>query len=286
MSELILVYLSYEMGGDWDKINNALKKKLKINLSRLYDLHYRYKIITREKTITILSDKYPEEFRKLKNPPFVIWYSGNLKKLDTKNKTAIVGSSITPFVPNEILIEIGFDKNKLLLSTNFNVFVSINNEIVESNDSIIVLSEGIKSTSKQSLDNKLYISEYPSYVSGTEDNKKRSNELVASLANEMVYIDISKLLRDRFKRIYSDVISFVKQNTLIDQKEFSLYSIEAYQLIETFQKAGKEIYFTGTISYEERVGNHNNDYKVIGVDIAKFYKARDIIDKEIDEIVN
>lgn len=77
--EAILWY-SIKYDGDWTKIGNAIK--LKENYS-IIDYPYRY--------ITIIDDDYPLSFRKLRYPPWIIYYEGNYELIKKKG-IGIVGA--------------------------------------------------------------------------------------------------------------------------------------------------------------------------------------------------
>lgn len=77
--EAILWY-SIKYDGDWTKIGNAIK--LKENYS-IIEYPYRY--------ITIIDDDYPLSFRKLRYPPWIIYYEGNYELIKKKG-IGIVGA--------------------------------------------------------------------------------------------------------------------------------------------------------------------------------------------------
>lgn len=80
MEDWQLVALAVKYGGNYHNIYQAIKDKEDINpLS--YKVDY----------ITINDLLYPEEFKSLRFPPFVLFYQGNINLL-TKRKIAIVGS--------------------------------------------------------------------------------------------------------------------------------------------------------------------------------------------------
>ncbi len=77
--EAILWY-SIKYDGDWTKIGNAIK--LKENYS-IIDYPYCY--------TTIIDDNYPISFKKLRYPPWIIYYEGNYELLKKKG-IGIVGA--------------------------------------------------------------------------------------------------------------------------------------------------------------------------------------------------
>ena len=65
-----IVNLCYKYQGDYKKIEKAFLNEEEVN-------NYNIK----EKYITIFDDAYPLAFRMLANPPWVIFYQGNIELL-------------------------------------------------------------------------------------------------------------------------------------------------------------------------------------------------------------
>ncbi|WP_339022443.1 DNA-processing protein DprA [Spiroplasma endosymbiont of Crioceris asparagi] len=82
----ILLYFAIKYNGDWDKIYSALKEKEQIakeDLNRVInDVKYQF--------ITILDNDYPEGFKEVYKPPFVLFYKGDKNILKLDNKIALV----------------------------------------------------------------------------------------------------------------------------------------------------------------------------------------------------
>ena len=77
-----LANLSYKYLGQWSKIANALKNHESVTD---YPIEENY--------LAICDENYPEEFLKLRYPPWVIFYKGNIELLKLR-KVAIVGSRV------------------------------------------------------------------------------------------------------------------------------------------------------------------------------------------------
>lgn len=75
-----LANLSYKYKGDWNKITKAIGRNEQVEN---YDI--------KEKYFTIVDKEYPEEFKNLRFPPWVIYYKGDIELLK-RRKVAIVGS--------------------------------------------------------------------------------------------------------------------------------------------------------------------------------------------------
>lgn len=76
----ILVAFSQKYHGHFFKILEALRKK-----ERLTNKDIKlYLEDVEEMNETILSDKYPSPLKEIPNPPFVLYYEGNLELMDKK----------------------------------------------------------------------------------------------------------------------------------------------------------------------------------------------------------
>ena len=75
-----LAFYSCEYSGSWEMISCALKNHLPVRECRIKDPY-----------ITIFDDNYPDAFRKLRYPPWVLFYQGDLSLL-AKPAASIVGS--------------------------------------------------------------------------------------------------------------------------------------------------------------------------------------------------
>jgi DNA processing protein len=79
--EAILWY-SIQYDGDWTKIGNAIKAN---ETYSIIDYPYSY--------ITILDKEYPESFKHLRYPPWILFYQGNLALLNKKG-IGVVGARL------------------------------------------------------------------------------------------------------------------------------------------------------------------------------------------------
>ena len=75
-----LVRCAYKHNGDYNKICKAIINKEKVG---------NYNIV--DKYITFFDEKYPIEFKKLRYPPWVIFYKGDINLIN-KKCISIVGS--------------------------------------------------------------------------------------------------------------------------------------------------------------------------------------------------
>ena len=72
--ENILLYFAVKYEGDFDKIYNAIMCKEKCD----YNLAEQYKKELTCNFTTVISNDYPTKLKNLNNPPFVLFYKGDL----------------------------------------------------------------------------------------------------------------------------------------------------------------------------------------------------------------
>ncbi len=66
----ILIYLDYVYKGDFDKTYEHIKNKKPLNLVKVQEVSSMVRI--RKDVTTIFDKDYPEKFKKVSKPPFVI----------------------------------------------------------------------------------------------------------------------------------------------------------------------------------------------------------------------
>lgn len=71
----ILVYFAKKYKDDWDEIMNALATKEKVSTLDLEEVLGELKDI---KVITIIDEDYPQQYKSVHKPPFVIWISSGI----------------------------------------------------------------------------------------------------------------------------------------------------------------------------------------------------------------
>lgn len=85
----ILIYLSTIKKGDWNLIYEAIIEKFVCEEEEVKKVVKNLK----SKVVTILDDKYPEQLKYAKKPPFVLYYHGDLSIIQDKRKAiSVVGS--------------------------------------------------------------------------------------------------------------------------------------------------------------------------------------------------
>ncbi|MGP1414227.1 MAG: DNA-processing protein DprA [Bacillales bacterium] len=85
----IVLYFSLKYQGDWEKIFTAIKNKEAID----DDSFNKLVSSNKDNYITIIDDNYPNCFKNINKPPFVLYYKGDINLLNKEAKyLGIVGS--------------------------------------------------------------------------------------------------------------------------------------------------------------------------------------------------
>ena len=111
LEELVL-YFSLKYEGDFQKIYEAVMSKEKVDEKLKNELMEKLKC----KYVTIFSEDYPEMLKQINCPPFVLYYYGNLKLLDTV--TVAVEGTVNPTDYGKIVTEKVVNE---LISKNYTV---------------------------------------------------------------------------------------------------------------------------------------------------------------------
>ena len=77
----ILLFFVYKYEGDSKKILSAIERKEQVDLIELQEI----KEIIKDKYITLLDKNYPKEFMNVIDPPFIIFYRGDISLLNKKS---------------------------------------------------------------------------------------------------------------------------------------------------------------------------------------------------------
>lgn len=80
----VLLWFAYKYHSAWDDIYNAIKDKEDIKYDDLESMN-RY-----HNNITIIDNDYPENFKHINKPPFVLFYHGKKELLEDNNRVAII----------------------------------------------------------------------------------------------------------------------------------------------------------------------------------------------------
>lgn len=183
--------LCYKYKGDWKKIEKAFLNEEEVN-------NYNIK----EKYITIFDDAYPLAFRMLANPPWVIFYQGNIELLQRK-MVSIVGSRVIDAYAYEMTVALakGLVKEYCLVSgLAYGVDTLVHQVGVEHNNTIGIIGSGLDYCYPAAnaflyahmKKDGLIISEYPHDVKVAKHHFPWRNRLIAALG-EMLFVTCAKI---------------------------------------------------------------------------------------------
>ena len=197
----VLLYFSCKYEGDMNNIMFAINNKEDVDL----ELLEKFKKLLTCDYITLLDKDYPNSFKYINKPPFVIYYKGDKKLLNKENKIAIIGSrnntnygrdvckEIVPFlVLNEVTIVSGLAKGIDGISQELT--------LLNNGKTIGVIGGGFDYFyPKENIDlfnniinNGLVISEYPSFTRPSKDKFLRRNQLIAGLSDKIIVVEAYK----------------------------------------------------------------------------------------------
>ena len=179
----ILAQYSYKYEGDWNKICKAIINKESIENINIH-----------EKYITIFDDEYPESLKKLRFPPWVLFYKGDISLLK-KECISIVGSRNACNYGEDITRKIvNSNKNKVIVSGLAKGIDAIaHDEAIKCTKTIAVIGCGLNHV--YPLENiKLYkiiekdhliISEYPCFTKVKKYHFPFRNRIIAALSEKL-----------------------------------------------------------------------------------------------------
>ena len=191
----IIIYLSLKNNGDWKSIYRDIICKTKINDDEAMELIKTVK----SQVLTIFDENYPRCLYYTRNPPFVLYYYGDITLLSDLGKTiGVVGSrdyseygkmmteKIVSELADELVVISGMARGIDSIAHN----TCINN----GGRTIGVLPSGIDYCYPQSnkelyqkiKNGHLLISEYPNAYVPTEDNFRFRNRIIAALSSALL----------------------------------------------------------------------------------------------------
>lgn len=188
---LILMYFALKYKGDFIGIYNALKNKEIVNPHEIDELERKIEI-GELNAITILDDEYPDLLKIIANPPFVLFYKGNIALIG-RNALCLVGDEISEIVLNYVKQAVEQTSKNNILITNY--FKGLEENIVDyylsNNKKIIFVSaNGLEkpyfANEVEINDNLLIISEYPNGVNINKKRLKERNRLTAALSDALI----------------------------------------------------------------------------------------------------
>jgi DNA processing protein len=196
-SRNVLAFLSVKHNGDWNKIYNAIKFKEVVNAAEVEQFLSEVK----NDFITILDEDYPEDFKNIYRPPFVLFYKGDINLLKSKKILGVVGTR----TPSDYAM---FAAKKLISELNENIVVcsglakgvdSIAHQTAldTNRKTIAFLGCGINyiypaenyPLYKDIEENGLILSEYPDMVPPDKEHFPFRNRLIAGISSGILAVE-------------------------------------------------------------------------------------------------
>lgn len=165
----IMIYLATKYNGDWNRIYQAIKEKEHVN--EMDVLSTVKEVEANVDCLTIIDENYPDEFKQIYKPPFVIFYKGKINLIYSNYILGITGNNI----------KLPFDINNLpfaIAHLSFDKF---------DGNQIVVHNDGIKNYNSKHL---LMLSEYYDGVSNVMDTQAWTSRLLVGLSKGIIIDDI------------------------------------------------------------------------------------------------
>lgn len=197
----VVTYFSLKYHGDWKKIYDAIKNKEKID-----DNHY---LILKEKCdykiMTILDENYPQVLKNIYQPPFALFYHGDINLLNDNQGIAMIGSRNASEYGRKSAMMIASElaKRGHIVISGFarGIDTICHQSCIEANGKTIgILGGGINNCyPKENYDlyqimkkDHLLISEYPFDIIPQKDYFPFRNRLIAALGQKLIVIEVRK----------------------------------------------------------------------------------------------
>ena len=194
----ILLYFALKYQGDYKKIYQAIKNKEKVLNEDLVNIENKIK----SNYVTIIDKDYPPSLKSIANPPFVLFYYGDISLLYKPNTLAIIGKRKKSIYGKQVCINIvkGLKVyNSIIISGLALGIDSIAHQCALDNNlsTIAVLGSGIDycyPTTNLLLyenikNNGLVISEYPNDTMPCPNNFLIRNRIIAALSDSIIVIE-------------------------------------------------------------------------------------------------
>lgn len=199
----VILYFALKYDGNWENIYSAIKQKEKFDQDLFNDLK---KNLLNTDYVTLLDENYPNCFKEIYKPPFILFYKGNFNLLNSNKTLGVIGSrkcseygkKSTEFIiknlNKDIVIVSGFAKGIDTCAHES----ALNNNL----NTIAVLGSGINNcypidninlyNNLSTSDKGLILSEYPDYVEPKKENFPFRNRLIAGLSKSILVTDANQ----------------------------------------------------------------------------------------------
>ena len=194
----IILYLALKYEGDFNKILKAIEEHEPVSKEELKNVEKRIN----SKYVTIIDVEYPTCLKHIANPPFVLFYYGNINLLNGNNKVAVIGkrkfSSYGEQMCKKIVNELKAYNATIVSGLALGIDaiahqISLNNKM----NTVAVLGSGIDycyppsniDIYNQIKEKGLIISEYPNKQIPEPKNFLVRNRIIAAVSEYIVVIE-------------------------------------------------------------------------------------------------
>lgn len=191
----IINYFTYKYNGDWDNVYTAIKNKEKVELIDLEE----FKEMDKVKFISIIDEKYPENYKTIYMPPLTLYYYGN-KEILYNNKKII---SLWGNIDQETFNKIVNHNNVYALEFNENNLNMVSDKINLNIDFILIDQSKYNINNDYSGDNILYLSEIPY-------NSKTDYKLSQNLSRMLLGISSSSIFLNHDDKKFDEYLQISK----------------------------------------------------------------------------
>jgi len=186
-----LLYYAIKYDGDYYKIKKA------------YESNEEFKVVQYDGDYICICDKtYPEQLKELKNPPFVLFYEGDLSLLNQSAISVIGSRIISSLGKNYATTLINYLDKKYVIVSGMAKGVDgyIHNLALANHRTIGVIGCGLdisyplenRLLYKQMKQDQLLISEYPKGVKPFARHFPMRNRIIAALGEKLIVIEAKK----------------------------------------------------------------------------------------------
>ncbi len=84
----VINFFTYKYKGDWDSIYNAIQRKEPIQINELEDF---YKVDGEVSYLSIIDERYPDNYKQIYMPPLTLYYAGDINPLNETNILSLWG---------------------------------------------------------------------------------------------------------------------------------------------------------------------------------------------------
>lgn len=177
----IINYFTYKYNGDWDNVYAAIKNKEKVELIDLEE----FKELDKVNFISIIDEKYPENYKTIYMPPLTLYYYGN-KEILYNNKKII---SLWGNIDQETFNKIVNHNNVYALEFNENNLNMVSDKINLNIDFILIDKSKYNINNDYSGDNILYLSEIPYNLTSNYEFSQNLSRMLLGISSSSIFLN-------------------------------------------------------------------------------------------------